>query len=133
MSRECRCGRPIPVQSGPGRPRTRCDVCSPPGRRHGAAPLASLPAAVERPTPGTAGLLAETRARLVDAERLDSPEGALSILLAGMLEDGGHTASGVAALSKQLLATLQAAVGDAPAAADGLDELARRRADKAGA
>jgi hypothetical protein len=87
----------------------------------------------ERAAPGTAGLLAETRARLVDAGRLDSPEGALAILLAGMLEDGGHTAAGAAALAKQLLATMAAAVGDAPAQSDGLDELARRRADKAGA
>lgn len=76
-------------------------------------------------------MLAETRAALERAGRLDSPEGALAVLQAGMLEDGGHTASGVAALSRQLLATMAAAVGDAPMAADGLDELARRRAEAA--
>lgn len=136
MERICSCGRPVPPQTGPGKPRTKCEVCSP-SRAKGAPPRPGRPAPVaalpERELPpGCAGLVAETRAALLAVGKLDSPAGALAILQAGMLEDGGHTASGVAALAKQLLATMALAVGDAPVAADRLDELAARRAGKTG-
>jgi len=70
---------------------------------------------------------------LVDADRLETPEGAQVMLLAGLLAAGGHTASGVAALSRELRAALEEALRGAPKVADRLDEIAQRRARKAGA
>lgn len=94
--------------------------------------VVALPAAASSTSPAGANAAA-VRERLSAAGRLGSPEGVAALTLAGLLDGGGHTAAGAAALAKQLLATVAAAVGDVPAAADRLDELAARRAGKTGA
>jgi hypothetical protein len=71
------------------------------------------------------------RTALDAAERTLSPAGALALGLAGLIDEGGHTAAGVAALSRELRATLAEALAGAQSAADRLDELAARRSRKA--
>lgn len=80
----------------------------------------------------SAGLVETYRARLVEADRLDTPEGQHVMQLATTLATPGHTAAGLAALSKELRAALAEALKDAPRAADRLDELAERRRRKVG-
>jgi hypothetical protein len=69
-----------------------------------------------------------TRAALVAADRLDSPAGVNALTLAARLDScGTDTGSAVAALSKQHLAALDAAVSGATRVADPVDELRQRR------
>jgi hypothetical protein len=68
---------------------------------------------------------------LRSAGRDCTPEGVLTIQLAELLTAGGHTASGAAALARELRATLDSALKDATKKADALDELAQRRMQKA--
>lgn len=74
--------------------------------------------------------MASYRARLEQAERLDTPEGAHALYLAQLFAEGQHTAAGAAALSRELRAAMEAATKDAPREADRMDELAARRAEK---
>lgn len=129
MTRECtKCGRRFTPKPGPGRPRRRCEQCRPPElRRPDQAPL-STSENVE--IPAETGLVATVTAELRAASRENSPEGAIALNLARMLAEGGHTASGAAALARELRATLEAATKDAPKRADSLDELAERRLRK---
>lgn len=76
---------------------------------------------------GEQGVEAATRARLDAAGRLGSPEGMSALLLARKLDQGGDTGSAMAALAKQHLASLEAAVRDAELASDPVDELRSRR------
>lgn len=71
--------------------------------------------------------------RLEAAGVLESPEGSHVMLLARLLEDGvgSMTAAGAASLSRELRAAMEAALKDAPAEADVLDELSARRQQKA--
>ena len=89
-------------------------------------PLKQAPAAQR-------ALVAATRKALDDAERVDTPLGAIALELAGILAEGGHTASGVAALSKELRGALSAALDGAPQAPDLVDELKARRERRRGA
>lgn len=130
------CGGEI-EQPGPGRPRKYCTTCRPPRNRRNPRvvqlPEPEKPAAAEKPhAPG--GLVESYRARLEAAECLNTPEGAHALHLAELLAAGSHTASGAAALSKELRAAMTEALKDAPVTADRLDELeARRKAKAAGA
>jgi hypothetical protein len=76
-------------------------------------------------------LVASVEAQLREAGRESSPRGALALVLAETLAAGGHTASGAAALARELQATLDAALAGAPRSGDALDEIGRRRAQKA--
>ena len=77
-------------------------------------------------------MLAAYRRRLVEAERLDSPEGAHAMYLATLLAAGSHTAAGAASLSRELRAAMDVALQGAPVEADAVDEIAERRARKLG-
>ena len=82
---------------------------------------------------GESPLVKEHRDRLLQAGRLDTPEGAHVMFLAEQMAGGGPL-SGVALLSKELAARMAEALrGTAAVASDSVDDLARRRADKAGA
>lgn len=120
------CGRDIPPAKGRSRPRKYCTACRPSWKRS-APPAVVEMVAPERPQ----GLLATYRDRLQSAERLTTPDGQHVMLLAEMLVAGGHTASGAAALSRELRAAMDAALEGAPTQADWLDELAKRRERKA--
>lgn len=73
------------------------------------------------------GLVATVQETLVKASRLDTPEGAIALRLAETLDDAGHTASGIAALAKQLHASLDLALKGAEEVGDEVDELKARR------
>ncbi|MFI2278258.1 hypothetical protein ACH45F_38460 [Catenuloplanes sp. NPDC020197] len=126
---------------GPGRPRRRCEECRPPEKRRADAPPLSPPAPtnVHRlPAPSAesvarAGPVGATLERLTNAGRESTPEGEIALTLAAALAEGGHTASGLAALAKELRATLAAALEGAPVEPDLVDELKERRARRRGA
>jgi hypothetical protein len=88
-------------------------------------------AAPPSPSEPLAVVAETTRKTLEAAKRANTPLGAIALELARNLADGGHTAAGLAALSKELRATLDAALAGAPIADDEVDELAARRVRKA--
>ncbi|MEV1321968.1 hypothetical protein AB0J14_38470 [Micromonospora arborensis] len=93
--------------------------------------LHTEPAPVDQPP--RVGLVAVVESALVKAGRDDTPEGAIALRLAETLADGGHTASGIAALAKELRATVESALKGAETASDGVDELKQRRERRRGA
>jgi hypothetical protein len=66
------------------------------------------------------------RTELAAADRLSTSLGQLCLVLAQRLMSRGETGSGVAALSRQLVAVRKEALADAEPAADPLEELRRR-------
>ena len=133
MGRTCRdCGAEIPPASGRGRPRARCADCSPPEKRKPVAePTQVMQLPPQPPSQGEPGLVAAYRDQLDERGVLDTPEGAQVLHLATLLQAGPHTASGAAALSRELRAAAEAALRHAAPAADRFDEIAARRAAKA--
>ena len=129
------CCEKLPPQKGRGKPREFCTTCRPPRNR-------ANPRVIELPTKAVvpvdnAGadeppLVASYRRQLEAAEQVDTPEGAHVMHLAMLFAASSHTASGAAALSRELRAAMEAALKDAPHQGDRLDELAERRAQKAG-
>jgi hypothetical protein len=133
MDRQCsKCGQTFTPKPGPGRPRLRCEKCRPSEPPRDRQPTLSAPVAlpVGNPAP-RADLVTSVETELRSAGRDSSPEGVLTVHLAELLSAGGHTASGAAALARELRATLDSALKDATKKADALDELAQRRLQKA--
>jgi hypothetical protein len=92
----------------------------------GAATIAQPPAVTQE-------VETAVRATLEDAGRLSTPLGQVALALARRLDaPGGDTGAGLAALAKQLAATLAAVTADARPADDLLDELRARRDRKLG-
>lgn len=139
QQQECtKCHRRFAPKPGPGRPRKRCEECRPPEpRRASQAALAEPtrlhvePAPVEQSP--RAGLVAVVEDELTKANRAVTSKGAIALRLAETLADGGHTASGIAALAKELRATLDEALKGAEEAGDEVDELKARRERRRGA
>jgi hypothetical protein len=134
MSKVCHtpdCDATIPPQRGSARPRKYCVTCRPPRNRENPRVIPLLDH--EEPTGSRPPVSLEDtyRKHLELAERLETPEGAHVMLLAQLLAAGEHTASGAAALSKELRAAMTVALKDAPTKSDFLDELADRRRSKA--
>ena len=109
----CECGRTI-EQPKTGRRRTKCDICRP-RRIRSDRPVTSLPAA---PPSVADPLVGITRKQLEDAGRLESPEGALVMLLVQRLVAPGGTQAGAASLSKAFREALAAAMAGADQDAD---------------
>lgn len=142
-----KCGTGFTPKPGPGRPRKRCERCRPPEQRRASqAPLVPPtrlhvePARPEQPSrvgepppPVRSGLVAVVDQELTAARRADTAKGAIALRLAETLADGGHTASGIAALAKELRATLDEALKGAEEAGDSVDELKARRERRRGA
>lgn len=139
MARLCeQCGCEIEQQKGPARPRKYCTTCRPPRNRRNPrlidAPQETETAGVEVSfvTGGKLPQLVESyRARLQEAGRLDTPEGAHAMHLAQLLATGEHTASGAASLSRELRMAMAEALKHASDGSDPLDELEQRRRAKA--
>jgi hypothetical protein len=70
------------------------------------------------------------KAKLAEVERLDTIAGAHALELANRIVNAPGMNTGVAALSKQLQAVLAEALVDTSTAADPMDELEKRRAEK---
>jgi hypothetical protein len=99
-------------------------------RRNGGAPAPPRPPQAR--SEASAALLAVTRAELQAAGMLKSVLGQAALKLAEALGNPDETAGGVAALSRELRATMAAVLQCAPAARDPLDELKQRRDRKRG-
>lgn len=85
----------------------------------------------ERPEGKPPALVESYRKQLEEAERLDTPEGALVLHLATLFALGQHTAAGAASLSRELRAAMEVAVRGAGVKDDAIDELTARRRAKA--
>ncbi len=134
-NRKCAtCGGPIGPQKGGGRPRTKCEKCSPPRTRDlkrraphklvvvdGAADEASA----DEPRGAWVGEVEEaTRAKLEAADLLDDPSAMVAVKLAQRIDRGTlDTGAGVAALVREHRAALADAMSRAKVAADPLERL----------
>lgn len=83
-----------------------------------------------KPAPRGVSVTRSTRESLVAAGRVDTPLGQASLALAALLDGGEGPASGLAAVAKELRATLEEATRNAPRVDDPVDELASRRASR---
>ena len=117
-----KCGGPLPVQTGRGRRRKRCENCAP--SRVVSPKTTSRPAVPAAPT---SGLLGATRAELARAGQLSSHAGQAALLLAERIEFGENSGSAIAQMVRQLHDTMSRALADQVAEADPLDELLSRR------
>jgi len=73
------------------------------------------------------GLVGSVTAELESARRLASADGQAALTLASAIAGGGQTGSGLAALVRELRATLTAATAGAGVVDDPVDELRARR------
>lgn len=118
-----KCGKALPVQTGRGRRRTKCEDCSPsrprPERRQ---PVVALPGVA------TSGEVeAATRVELEQADRDGSPDGVVALQMAKLIDAGQYTAQGAAALVKAHAEAMTRAMRNAAVAGDVVDELLERR------
>jgi hypothetical protein len=132
MGRNCdSCGAPYFTRSPLSRycsPR-----CAKRAQRTGLARSAQGAAMIAEPPAVTQEVEAAVRATLEDAGRLSTPLGQVALALARRLDSpSGDTGAGLAALAKQLAATLAAVTADVRPADDLLDELRARRDRKLG-
>jgi hypothetical protein len=80
------------------------------------------------------GLVASVQRTLRDAERLETPDGEIAVLLAERLMAGAaDTGSSVAAVARELRAALDKALAGVARGSDPVDELAQRRRLRHGA
>lgn len=121
------CGAPLPLQSGRGRPRTRCLSCSPSAKR----PTTAAPSVTT-----VSGVTAATLAELDAVGAAGSSAGQSALRIAAAIDSGDEHGASLAALVKQLGVTMRAAVGTEQAEADPIqalrDELAARREHRTG-
>lgn len=134
-------------QPATGRRRLKCAACSPArirDRRVRPLPAAGAPQPQPAASPTVPTLLpsppdasgpglieAATLAELAAADRASSSAGVEALHLAHLLDAGGYTAQGAAALAKARREALAVALADAKPAEDAVTELQRRRAAKA--
>lgn len=121
MLKQCaKCGGPLPVQTGRGRRRTKCEMCAPSrGTKTSSQPIVAAPP--------RSGLLAATRAELDAAGRAGSHAGQAAILIAERIEFGDNSGSAVAHMVRQLHDSMSRAMADAAVEVDPVDELRSRR------
>lgn len=114
----CRCGKPIPPQTGPGMPRKHCPECSPSRKRdrNRLKVVTSAGAAPEAPRVGP--MFASTLLELRAAGREGTPEGLAALKLAEIIDFGGGTAAGCAAAVRQFIVTKDRALAGAEGGAD---------------
>lgn len=136
------CGKPLPLQSGRGRRRVRCESCAPPRNRKNPP---STRRSVPKPAPVVAGLVDATKRELSDAEATDTTAGQAALLLADRIEAGlaraacdecaqragSEKGAGLAALVKQHGECMARAIAGQPEkATDPLDDLQRKREER---
>jgi hypothetical protein len=120
------CSQEIPPPTGRTRPRKYCTSCRPP--RGAVVDMPTQPPNPDQPTEHP--LIKSYRGQLERVEQLNTPAGAQVMLLAQELTGGAHSASGVAALSRELRALLEVVLARATTHSDALDELAKKRQQK---
>jgi hypothetical protein len=137
------CGKEIPPQKGRGRPRKYLPEHSPDARKRAErrqppvlqlhAPEDGRTAPNAEPAPDATSVTAATLQRLTEAERLATPDGAVVMHLARLIDVGDYNAQGAAALAKAHAEALARATAGAKSAPDAIDELLERRAKRRGA
>jgi len=132
MANTCGCGREIPPQVGPGRPRTKCDECSPKRiRNRGRASVVRLAPAATGGGPAApepdGSLSGTVRAQLAAHGRDTTPDGVLALTLAASIDQGTHTGSSLAALAREFRTVLAAALEGTSPEADVIDGIFGRR------
>lgn len=122
-----RCGRPF-VAKRPSRVYcgSACRSKAAQARKAG-LPESVAPVQVVRLPAPTGQLAAATRAELEAADRLDTMLGQAALNLAVRVDAGQDTGSAIAAMVRELRATMERALDGVPAARDELDELKARR------
>ena len=123
-----KCGTVLPLQSGKGRRRTLCEVCSPP-RRRTAPPLQPVAGTA---TPVPPGVAAGVAADLAEMGMSDGHLGRLALVLAERIDSGQEPGAALAALTRQLRDTMRAAKAAAPQdeGENLLEALRRQRAER---
>lgn len=116
--------------------RSTSRYCGPSCRARGPLPasVTALPGAAAAPSPSasTTATYDAARAALAAAGRLDTLMGVATLTLATRIDNSAtETGSALATLVKQLEATATAALADAQATGDPLDELRRLRDERA--
>ena len=115
-----KCGGPLP-RKGAGRPRKRCETCAPPRRK----------AQITVIVPDSGGsVYTATRDELSAAGREATPLGQAALVLAARIDANQDAGAAIAAMTKQLGATLCEATAGANVVASPVDELRARRAAK---
>ena len=132
MERACDCCRTLYTPRSP-LSRYCGSRCAKRAQRTGLARSAQGAAMIAEPPAVTQDVEAAVRLAMEDAGRLSTPLGQVALALARRLDSpSGDTGAGLAALAKQLVATLAAATADVPPADDLLNELRARRDRKLG-
>jgi hypothetical protein len=125
----CDCGRAI-VQPKTGPRRKKCTTCRP---RPQKPVIVNLPVSVVPNMPSVdvpiGRVVDVVRKALKRADRVDTPDGAVAIHLAALLDQGGHTGPSAASLSKEIRAACTAALAGTADASDLVDDLKARRAN----
>lgn len=135
MVRRCACGAEIALPKGRGRPRSKCEACSPPRSKVTSTPGVVTPF-VPRAVPSTpvapaGGLEASVRATLEQADRIDTPDGAAALYAARMLDQDDHSGTSAATLLREMRSAVAAATKGAATGDDFVDELRERRRRRA--
>ena len=116
------CGAPLPIQSGRGRRRVKCETCAP-SRNQKPKTFTLLPV----PTGGD-GLVTATLAELERADMASSSLGQAALVLARRIEAGQDNGSAMASMVKQWQDTMgRATAGAEPQAVSLTDQLKARR------
>lgn len=82
------------------------------------------------PDPVDESVAGSTRRTLEAAGRLDTPAGTAAMVIAGKLDRGGDTGSAVAALVRELRASVAEALSEAEVPDDPVDDLTRKREER---
>ena len=118
-----KCGGPLPIQSGRGRRRIRCESCAPSRNQKPNRVATLLPV----PTGGE-GLVAATLAELERADMASSAIGQAALALARRIEADQDNGSAMASMVKQWQDTMgRATAGAEPVAVSLTDQLKARR------
>lgn len=131
MTRSCEsCGKPFEAKRSTAKYcRSGCRVRA--TRKRASEPAEVVELGPSEPAVDESPLVKAVRLELEAAGRLESSLGQQALELARHMASPFDTGSARASVSRELRAVMDAALADAPKAADALDELALRRRDKA--
>jgi len=122
-----RCGTAFQAQS------TRARYCGSTCRARAADARKDEATVTSLASVATPSLMAAVRAALEPVDRASSPAGVASLILAARIDTGTESGPAIAALTKQLHASLAEALRDTAASGDAVDELMERRRARRGA
>ncbi len=132
MAALCRdCGAEIPPQIGRGRPRVRCEACSPSKVEQRPAPVVKMPLQLPTPADCPNTFYEAIYQKLAEVGQQDSVYAVIALRAADTI-DGGVSGSAEAVLLDRVSRNVEMAMKGAPRAASKLDELRQRRERRTG-